>query len=68
VLVALPEIVALIAIPLMSGVSLPAVRGLLAPARSAAAVLAAVRAARIVFVLGSLGLAYSIYPYVVLDR
>ena len=66
---ALPEIIALLAIPLMTFVSLIAVRKLLD-----------VRAVRgplcwlpfalllLVFVLGFLGLAYSIYPYVVLDR
>ena len=65
----LPEIIALSAIPLMTGVSLLAIRGLLGT-----------RAVRgrlcwlpfvlliIVFVLGFLGLAYSIYPYVVIDR
>jgi cytochrome d ubiquinol oxidase subunit II len=66
---ALPEIIALMAIPLMTGVSLLALRGLLGT-----------RAVRgplcwlpfvlliVVFVLGFLGLAYSIYPYVVIDR
>ena len=66
---ALPEIIALLAIPLMTAVSLIAVRKLLD-----------VRAVRgplcwlpfalllLVFVLGFLGLAYSIYPYVVLDQ
>ncbi len=66
---ALPEIIALMAIPLMTGVSLIAVRALLD-----------VRAVRgplcwlpfvlllLVFLLGFLGLAYSIYPYVVLDQ
>lgn len=65
----LPEIIALLAIPLMTGLTLVAVRGLLGT-----------RAVRgplcwlpfvlliVVFVLGFLGLAYSIYPYVVLDR
>ena len=66
---ALPEIIALSAIPLMTGVALLAVRGLLNT-----------RAVRgpicwmpfvlliVVFVLGFLGLAYSVYPYVVIDR
>ncbi|VTU13123.1 Cytochrome d ubiquinol oxidase subunit 2 [Variovorax sp. SRS16] len=66
---ALPEIIALMAIPLMSGVALIAVAGVLN-----------VRAVRgplcwlpfalmiVVFVLGFLGLAYSIYPYVVIDK
>jgi cytochrome d ubiquinol oxidase subunit II len=65
----LPEIIALSAIPLMTGIALLAVRALLAT-----------RAVRgpicwlpfvlliVVFVLGFLGLAYSIYPYVVIDR
>ncbi|MEO5695638.1 MAG: cytochrome d ubiquinol oxidase subunit II [Burkholderiaceae bacterium] len=65
----LPEIIALMAIPLMTGVALLALRGLLAS-----------RVVRgpvcwlpftlliLVFVLGFLGLAYSIYPYVVIDQ
>jgi cytochrome d ubiquinol oxidase subunit II len=66
---ALPEIIALMAIPLMSGVSLLAVRGLLntrhvrGPVCWMPFVLLV-----IVFVLGFLGLAYSIYPFVVIDR
>ena len=66
---ALPEIIALMAIPLMTGVALFAVRGLLNSrvVRGPAcwlpfALLIAV------FVLGFLGLAYSIYPYVVMDK
>jgi cytochrome d ubiquinol oxidase subunit II len=66
---ALPEIIALSAIPMMTGVALLSVRGLLDT-----------RAVRgplswlpfmlliLVFVLGFLGLAYSIYPYVVIDQ
>lgn len=66
---ALPEIIALSAIPLMTAVCLVAVRSLLKT-----------RAVRgplcwlpfvlliVVFVLGFLGLAYSVYPYVVIDR
>ncbi|KQV87365.1 cytochrome BD ubiquinol oxidase subunit II [Pelomonas sp. Root1237] len=66
---ALPEIIALLAIPMMTGVSLlavlallrtPQVRGPLCWLPFALLVL--------VFVLGFLGLAYSIYPYVVLDQ
>jgi cytochrome d ubiquinol oxidase subunit II len=53
---ALPEIIALSAIPLMTGVSLLAVRALLETRQ--------VRG----FLLGFLGLAYSIFPYVVLDQ
>ncbi len=65
----LPEIIALMAIPLMTGAALLALRGLLAS-----------RVVRgpvcwlpftlliLVFVLGFLGLAYSIYPYVVIDQ
>src|SRR4029079_8491389 len=66
---ALPEIIALMAIPLMSGVSLLAVRGLLGTrhVRGPICWLPFVLLV-IVFVLGFLGLAYSIYPYVVLDQ
>ncbi len=66
---ALPEIIALMAIPLMTGVALLAVRGLLNSrvVRGPAcwlpfALLIAV------FVLGFLGLAYSIYPFVVIGQ
>ena len=66
---ALPEIIALMAIPLMTGVALFAVRGLLNSrvVRGPAcwlpfALLIAV------FVLGFLGLAYSIYPFVVIGQ
>jgi cytochrome bd ubiquinol oxidase subunit II len=66
---ALPEIVALMAIPLMCGASLLAVRGLLGTqqVRGALCWLPFLLLV-IVFVLGFLGLAYSIYPYVVLDQ
>jgi cytochrome d ubiquinol oxidase subunit II len=66
---ALPEIVALMAIPMMCGVSLLAVRALLGTreVRGPLCWLPFVLLI-IVFVLGFLGLAYSIYPYVVLDR
>jgi cytochrome d ubiquinol oxidase subunit II len=65
----LPEIIALMAIPLMCGVSLLAVRGLLGTrhVRGPVCWLPFVLLV-IVFVLGFLGLAYSIYPYVVLDQ
>ncbi len=65
----LPEFIALCAIPLMTALALltvrallrsPSVRGPLAWAPFALLVL--------VFVLGFLGLAYSIYPFVVVDR
>jgi cytochrome d ubiquinol oxidase subunit II len=65
----LPEIIALLAIPLMTGITLVAVRALLGtrvvrgPVCWVPFVLLVV-----VFVLGFLGLAYSIYPYVVLDQ
>jgi len=66
---ALPEIIALMAIPLMTGVALLAVRGLL----NSRAVLGPVCwlpfvLLIVVFVLGFLGLAYSIYPYVVIGQ
>jgi cytochrome d ubiquinol oxidase subunit II len=66
---ALPEIIALMAIPLMTGVSLLAVRGLLGTrqVRGALCWLPFVLLV-LVFALGFLGLAYSLYPYVVLDR
>jgi cytochrome d ubiquinol oxidase subunit II len=66
---ALPEIIALSAIPLMSGVSLLAVRALLRTrhVRGPVCWLPFVLLI-LVFVLGFFGLAYSLYPYVVLDR
>ena len=66
---ALPEIIALVAIPLMTGVSLLAVRRLLNTrvVRGAVCWLPFVLLI-LVFVLGFLGLAYSIYPYVVIDK
>jgi cytochrome d ubiquinol oxidase subunit II len=65
----LPAIIALMAIPLMCGVSLLAVRGLLGTrhVRGPVCWLPFVLLV-MVFVLGFLGLAYSIYPYVVLDQ
>jgi cytochrome d ubiquinol oxidase subunit II len=65
----LPEFIALMAIPLMTGASLLAVlavlrtRQVLGPLCWLPFVLLI-----LVFVLGFLGLAYSIYPYVVLDQ
>jgi len=66
---ALPESIALLAIPLMTGGSMLAVRGLLGTAvvRGAACWLPFVLLV-IVFVLGFLGLAYSIYPFVVIGQ
>jgi len=66
---ALPEIIALLAIPMMTGVSLLAVLALL-KSRQVRGPLCWLPFALLVgvFVLGFLGLAYSIYPYVVLDR
>ena len=66
---ALPEIIALMAIPLMTGVSLLAVRGVL-QSHAVRGPLCWLPFALliIVFVLGFLGLAYSIYPYVVIGQ
>ena len=65
----LPEVIALLAIPLMTGASLIAVRKLLDSAlvRGPLCWLPFVLLI-LVFVLGFLGLAYSIYPYIVIDR
>jgi cytochrome d ubiquinol oxidase subunit II len=65
----LPEMIALSAIPLMTGVALLAVRALLGTraVRGAICWLPFVLLI-VVFVLGFLGLAYSLYPYVVIDR
>jgi len=65
----LPEIIALAAIPLMCGVSLLAVRGLLGTRQVRGPISWLPFVLLIgVFVLGFLGLAYSIYQYVVLDQ
>ena len=66
---ALPEIIALSAIPLMSAVALFAVASLLRT-RVVRGPLSWLPFALliVVFVLGFLGLAYSIYPYVVIDQ
>ena len=65
----LPALIALMAIPLMTGVSLFAVRGVL-DTRAVKGPLCWLPFAllMLVFVLGFLGLAYSIYPYVVIDQ
>ena len=66
---ALPEIIALMAIPLMPGVALLAVRGLLNSdvVRGPMCWLPFMLLI-LVFVLGFLGLAYSIFPYVVIGQ
>jgi cytochrome d ubiquinol oxidase subunit II len=65
----LPELIALMAIPLMTGVSLLAVRALLNTRQVLGAICWLPFVLLIVvFVLSFLGLAYSIYPYVVIDR
>jgi cytochrome d ubiquinol oxidase subunit II len=65
----LPEFIALLAIPLMTGVALVAVRALL-NTRAVLGPLAWLPFVLLilVFLLGFLGLAYSIYPYVVIDQ
>jgi cytochrome bd ubiquinol oxidase subunit II len=65
----LPAVIALMAIPLMTAVALLALRGLLATriVRGALSWLPFVLLI-LVFVLGFLGLAYSLYPFVVIDR
>ena len=66
---ALPEIIALSAIPLMCGVSLLAVRSLLGTRHVRGPVCwLPFTLLILVFVLGFLGLAYSLYPYVVIDQ
>jgi cytochrome d ubiquinol oxidase subunit II len=65
----LPEFIALLAIPLMTGVALVAARALL-NTRAVLGPLAWLPFVLLilVFLLGFLGLAYSIYPYVVIDQ
>jgi len=65
----LPEVIVLMAIPLMTGLALLAVRALLNThqVRGPLAWLP-FGLMIVVFVLGFLGLAYSIYPFVVIDR
>ena len=66
---ALPAAIALFAIPLMTGLIMLALRALLASPliRGALSWLPFILLI-VVFVLGFLGLAYSIYPFVVIDR
>jgi len=65
----LPELIALIAIPLVTGVALLAVRALLNTKQVLGAICWLPFVLLIgVFVLSFLGLAYSIYPYVVIER
>ena len=66
---ALPEVIALMAIPLMTGIALLGVRGVLNSqvVRGPVCWLPFVLLI-LVFVLGFLGLAYSIYPYVVIGQ
>ena len=65
----LPEVIALMAIPLVTAVALVALRTLLGSRHVRGAVCWVPFALLIVvYVLGFLGLAYSLYPYVVIDR
>jgi len=65
----LPELIALLPIPLMSGLALLALRGLLNSSRIIGKLCWLPFALLVcVFLLGALGLAYSIFPYVVMDR
>jgi len=65
----LPQLIALMAIPLMTGIALLAVRALLNTRQVLGAICWLPFVLLIVvFVLSFLGLAYSIYPYVVIDR
>ncbi len=67
---ALPDIIALSAIPLVTGVALLGVRMLLNTNRLVRGPVSWLPFVLLVlvFVLGFLGLAYSVYPYVVIDR
>ncbi len=66
---ALPEVIALMAIPLMTGIALLAVRGLLhSPVVRGSICWLPFVLLIVVFVLGFLGLAYSIYPFVVIGQ
>jgi cytochrome d ubiquinol oxidase subunit II len=65
----LPAVIALMAIPLMTGVALFAVRAVLrSPAVLGALCWLPFVLLIVVFVLGFLGLAYSIYPFVVIGQ
>ena len=66
---ALPGVIALMAIPLMTGAALLAVRAMLnTPAVRGPMCSLPFALLILVFVLGFLGLAYSIYPFVVIDQ
>jgi cytochrome d ubiquinol oxidase subunit II len=66
---ALPEFIALLPIPLATAVALIAARALLNSHRVRGKLCAGPFAAVVaVFVLGGIGLAYSLFPYVVMDR
>jgi cytochrome d ubiquinol oxidase subunit II len=66
---ALPEIIALLAIPLMTGVALLGLRGLLdSKVLYGPMCWLPFALLSMVFVLGFLGLAYSIYPFVVIGQ
>jgi cytochrome d ubiquinol oxidase subunit II len=65
----LPEFIALLPIPLMTGVALLALRALLNSSRILGKLCWLPFVLLVcVFILGFIGLAYSIYPYVVMDR
>jgi len=65
----LPEFIALLPIPLMTGVALVAARALLNSQRVLGKLCwLPFGLTVLVFVMGALGLAYSLYPYVVMDR
>nr|WP_316640506.1 cytochrome d ubiquinol oxidase subunit II [uncultured Roseateles sp.] len=65
----LPEFIALLPIPLMSGLALLALRGLLNSSRILGKLCWLPFALLVtVFLMGFLGLAYSIFPFVVMDR
>lgn len=69
----LPAFIALLPIPLMTAVALGALRALLASRRAESIVLGRLCwlplvLVGLVFVLGACGLAYSLFPYVVMDR
>jgi cytochrome d ubiquinol oxidase subunit II len=66
---ALPQFIALLPIPLATGVALAAIRALLNSRRVRADLCWLPFALTVlVFVMGAIGLAYSLYPYVVMDR
>ncbi|MEW6704235.1 MAG: cytochrome d ubiquinol oxidase subunit II [Pseudomonadota bacterium] len=66
---ALPEFIALLPIPLATGIALLAARALLNSHRVRGKLCALPFALTVlVFVMGAIGLSYSLYPYVVMDR